>query len=83
MTATAITPAHGLRTEPAFPGALVRGDRVLYLLHGQPVAEVVASATPLTSPPGYIAVRFVGRHVDVHYPARAHLQVARSEKSHR
>lgn len=56
--------------------ALTAGDRVVYRHRGQLVAEVVATAEQLTRPAGYIAVRFVGRALPVHYPVTSCLQVA-------
>lgn len=85
MTATApvirplTEPFSGERPRRIQVSEVAAGDRVVYRLRGRAVSEVVASVAPLRVPAGYVAVRFVGRHFDVHYPVHAYLQVASSQ----
>jgi len=63
---------------PVSVGELRPGDRVVYRLRGLLLEEVVASAPEHLHPPaGYVAVRYVGRHLDQHYAMTTCLAVAR------
>lgn len=77
MTRPLTEPYTGTGTSPTRADELAPGDRVVYRLRGRLVAEIVATAAPLAIPAGYVAVRFVGRHIDVHYPTWSCLSVSR------